>query len=280
MNSIFGRSALCLVVAAAGASIATSASAQECTPKHNLKTVEEGYLTVSAPTFPPFSIPKGENEVSGIDGEIVTAIAKMECLKIKVTKVEYATAVPYVSSNRTDVAIGNFYRTEARAAVVGISDPLYLDEMGLFSKEGITKIEDLKGHSVGTVQGYLWVDELKAILGDDLKLYNNYVALYQDLDTGRIQVAIDGIGVGASAQQSGSALKGMQIKVAEKDERVQASVNAAQAGLPLSKDNADLIAAVNADLAEIRSSGKLVEILEQFGLEKSAADVGESRLIK
>ncbi|MCP8894979.1 transporter substrate-binding domain-containing protein [Shinella daejeonensis] len=280
MNNITSRSALCMLVAASGVAFATSSNAQECTPKHAFKTVEEGYLTVSAPTFPPFSIPKGENEVSGIDGDIVTAIAEMECLKIKVTKVEYATAVPYVSSGRTDVAIGNYYRTEARAAVVAISDPLYLDEMGIFSRDGISKIEDLKGHSVGTVQGYLWVDELKAILGEDLKLYNNYVALYQDLDTGRIQVAIDGLGVGAAAQQSGSALKGIQLKVAEKDERVQASVNAAQAGLPLSKDNADLLAAVNADLAEIRSSGKLVEILEKSGLQRSAADVGEPRLIK
>ena len=75
-------------------------------------------------------------------------------------------------------------------------------------------------------------------------------------------------------------MKGIQIKVAGKDERVQASVNAAQAGLPLSKDNADLLAAVNADLAEIRSSGKLVGVLEKFGLQKSAADVGNPRLIK
>lgn len=280
MRNIISRSMLGLFITTSVAGFATVSNAQECTPKHNFKTVEEGYLTVSAPTFPPFSIPEGENQVSGIDGDIVTAIAEMECLKIKVTKVEYATAVPYVSSGRADIAIGNFYRTEARAKVVALSDPLYLDEMGIYSKDGITKIEELKGHSVGTVQGYLWVDELKAILGDDLKLYNNYVALYQDLDTGRIQVAIDGIGVGSSAQQSSNVLKGVQIKVAEKDERVQSSVNAAQSGLPLSIDNADLLAAINADLAEIRSSGKLVETLEKYGLSKSAAEVGEPRLIK
>lgn len=280
MRNIISRSMLGLLITTSVAGFAAVSNAEECTPKHNFKTIEEGYLTVSAPTFPPFSIPEGENQVSGIDGDIVTAIAEMECLKIKVAKVEYATAVPYVSSGRADVAIGNFYRTEARAKVVALSDPLYLDEMGIYSKDGITQIEELKGRSVGTVQGYLWVDELKAILGDDLKLYNNYVALYQDLDTGRIQVAIDGIGVGSSAQQSSNVLKGIQIKVAEKDERVQSSVNAAQSGLPLSIDNADLLAAINADLAEIRSSGKLVETLEKYGLSKSAAEVGEPRLIK
>src|SRR5690606_2999500 len=152
MRNIISRSMLGLLITTSVAGFAAVSNAEECTPKHNFKTIEEGYLTVSAPTFPPFSIPEGENQVSGIDGDIVTAIAEMECLKIKVAKVEYATAVPYVSSGRADVAIGNFYRTEARAKVVALSDPLYLDEMGIYSKDGITQIEELKGRSVGTVQ--------------------------------------------------------------------------------------------------------------------------------
>lgn len=270
--------------AAATASIALffaqAAMADECKPMHNITTVEKGYLTVAAPTFPPFSIPKGETDVSGVDGDIVKEIAARECLKIKVAPVEYATAIPYVVSGRADVAIGNYYRTEERGKVVGLSNPIYLDQMGLYSKEGVSKVSDLIGKEVGTVQGYLWVNELKAILGDKLRLYNNYVALYQDLDAGRIEVGIDGVGVGTTAQQSGSTLKGIQIKTAEKDERVQASVNPAQCGLPLSKDNPELKAAADDVLKELHASGRIAEILAQYGLPKSAADVGEPRLIK
>lgn len=262
-----------------GAFFASAAAAQDCKPAHDITTVEAGYLTVAAPTFPPFSIPKGESDVSGVDGEIVKEIAAKECLKIKVVPVEYATAIPFVLSGRADVAIGNYYRTDERQKVVNLSAPLYLDEMGIYSKDGVTTVAQLEGRNVGTVQGYLWVNELKSILGDDLNLYNNYVALYQDLDAGRIDIAIDGVAVGTAAQQGG-ALKDIQIKVAEKDERVQTSVYPAQAGLPLAKDNASLLVAADEIVADLHKSGRMVEILKEFGLSESAADVGEARLIK
>lgn len=261
-------------------SMASAAMAQDCTPAHDVKTVDAGYLTVAAPTFPPFSIPDGSTGLSGIDGDIVKEIAAKECLKIKVAAVEYATAIPYVVSGRADVAIGDYYRTEERGKVVALSAPIYLDQMGIYSKEGVSSVSGLEGRKVGTVQGYLWVDELKKILGNDLKLYNNYVALYQDLETGRIEVGVDGLAVGSAAKAAGEALQDIQIKVAEPDDRVQASVEPAQAGLPMSKDNPDLLAAANATIAELQESGRMVEILKHYGMDPSAADVGEPRLIK
>ena len=75
-------------------------------------------------------------------------------------------------------------------------------------------------------------------------------------------------------------MKGIQIKVAGKDERVQSSVYPAQAGLPLSKNNPDLLVAADDVVKELHKSGRMVEILKEFGLPESAADVGEARLIK
>jgi len=267
-----------LTAALASFGLAQAAAAQDCTPQHQITTVKPGVLTVAAPTFPPFSIPNADGTLTGVDGEIVNEIARRECLKVEVAPVEYATAVPYVSSGRADVAIGDFYRTADRAKVVNISAPLYLDEMGLYSKDGVSSLDALAGRKVGTVQGYLWVDEMKKLLGNDLRLYNNYVALYQDLDAGRIDVGADGLAVGTAAQKGG-ALKGIQIKVAEPDERVATTIKPAQAGLPLSKDNPDLLTAVDEILADMHASGKIVEILGQFDLPASAADVGEARLV-
>ena len=129
-----------------------------------------------------------------------------------------------------------------RAKVAALSAPIYLDQMGIFSKDGYDKVSDLEGRKVGTVQGYLWVDELKTLLGSNLSLYNNYVAMYQDLEAGRIEIGVDGYGVGSTAQRDG-ALKGIQIKVAQPDERVGASVAPPQIGLPITLDNTALLAA-------------------------------------
>ncbi len=279
MENIIHRSALGLLAAVACVGFAASAGAQECTPKHAIKTVEEGYLTVSAPTFPPFSIPKGENEISGIDGEIVTAIAKMECLKIKVAKVEYATAVPYVASGRTDVAIGDYYRTAARAEVVALSDPLYLDEMGIYSKDGISKIDDLKGHSVGTVQGYLWVSDAQKLLGSKLRLYPNSVNLHQDLVAGRIDVGIDGYSAGAYAVKKGQ-MKGIKVEVAQPDPRIRATKEAAQAAFPYAKSATAFGAALDADIQAMHKDGTIAKIMKSYGLSASAADTGAPRLVQ
>lgn len=264
---------------AAACLLGLPALAQDCTPQHEVTTVEKGFLTIAAPTFPPFSIPEGPNAVSGVDADVAKAIAAAECLQIKVAQVEYATAIPYVISGRADLAIGTYYRTEERAKVAALSAPIYLDQMGIFSKDGFDKVSDLEGRKVGTVQGYLWVDELKTLLGSNLSLYNNYVAMYQDLEAGRIEIGVDGYGVGSTAQRDG-ALKGIQIKVAEPDDRVGASVAPPQIGLPITLDNTALLAAADEVIAELHASGKMKEILQSYGLDPSAADVGEPRLVK
>lgn len=258
---------------------ATQAVAQDCTPQHQVTTVDEGFLTIAAPTFPPFSTPLSEDDVTGIDGEIVKEIAARECLKIKVEQVEYATAIPYVVSGRADLAIGNFYRTAERGKVVDMSLPLYIDQMGLFSRDGVATVSGLEGRPVGTVQGYLWVNELKKILGDDLRLYNNYVALYQDLESNRIEVAIDGMAIGTAAQQGG-ALTDIKLVVTESDERVAASVAPPQAGLPMAKGNDELLGAINEIVTDLHDSGRLTEIMVEFGMPGTATDVGEPRLVQ
>lgn len=259
--------------------VAGPAAAETCTPAHKFDTIQKGVMTVAATTFPPFSIPQTDGSITGIDAEIVNSIAAMECLTVKAVPVEYAAAIQYVVAGKADVAIGDYYRTEIRQQVVNMSSPLYVDEMGILSKDGLDTIDSLKGKNVGTVQGYLWVADMKAVLGNDLKLYNTNVAMQQDLRAGRIQVGVDGTAASVEAQKKG-ALEGIQIKVAKPDPRVRASVEAAQAGLPLSKTNDAMLIAVNEDLAEIRKSGKLVEIMEKFGMPASAAETGAPRLIK
>lgn len=264
---------------AAACLLGSMAMAQDCTPQHEVTTVEKGFLTIAAPTFPPFSIPEGPNAVSGVDADVAKAIAAAECLDIKVAQVEYATAIPYVISGRADLAIGTYYRTEERAKVAALSAPIYLDQMGIFSKEGVDTVSGLEGRKVGTVQGYLWVAELEKLLGNNLSLYNNYVALYQDLEAGRIEIGVDGYGVGTSAQ-AGGALADIQIKVAQPDDRVGASVAPPQIGLPIMIDNTALLEAANDVIAGLHESGGMGEILATYGLDPAVADVGEPRLVK
>ena len=72
----------------------------------------------------------------------------------------------------------------------------YLDGMGIVSKSGATTVADLeKMDKVGTIDGYLWVEDLKKILGDKLVTYPSSVELKADFDAGRLDADVDAYGV-------------------------------------------------------------------------------------
>ncbi|EPL16143.1 amino acid ABC transporter, periplasmic amino acid-binding protein [Pseudomonas sp. CF161] len=255
------------------------AAVADCKPAHQFETLTPGVLTVAAWVFPPYSIPGPGNQLSGVDGEIIKRIAARECLEIKATVVDPAAVIQSVIARRADVGIGDWYRTAERGKALGLSAPLYLDVMGIISSEGWSKISELEGKRIGTVQGYLWVDDLKKTFGDNLVLYPNPVAMAQDLASKRIAVGVDSFAVGVASQQKG-AYQGQSIKVSEPDPRVKATLEPGQTGFPHTKANTALGLALNENIQALHASGEIAEILGSFGLDKQAADVGAPRLVE
>ncbi len=260
-------------LAACGLGTAPAPSApKNCTPAHDFKTIKEGVLTVVSFDLLPYTKVEGKN-LTGVDGDIVNAIAKKECLALETVNAAAAAAIPMVQSGRADLTAADWYRTKARAKVVALSDPIYADQMALISKDGVGDIDSLKKLTVGTVDGYLWVDDLRKFLGSNLKLYANTPNVYADLKAGRIDVVVDGFGPGS---YNG---KGFKVAVAQPNDAVGASQNPGQSTFPMPMGNTALIKAVNEDIAELRSSGELANILKKHDLDPSAADPGAPGLL-
>ncbi|WP_166791379.1 ABC transporter substrate-binding protein [Cryobacterium sp. Hh7] len=260
---------------AACSSSETADVAADCTPDHVFSTIESGTLTVGLTEIPPFSYTEN-GEATGIDVDIVNTFAEANCLTVNYEPLAYSAAVPSVESKRIDLTVGDWYRTAARAEIVNFSAPNYLDEFSVISESGITTVEGLIGNKVGTVDGYLWVDDLRTLLGSDLQVYPSSVELKQDIDAGRIDVGVDAYGTSLFNFSDSD----YEITTVEPDERVLATVEAAQTGFPYTKDNTDMGVALDAVIAELHASGGMVEILESHGLPASAAEVGEPRLIE
>ncbi len=272
--------AVAALALAAGVSAATSGAkvdASSCTPAHKTSTVKKGVLTVALTNTPPYSFQKG-NKIAGIDSGIINALAKQECLTVKFAPYTYVTAIPAVKVGRADVAIGGFYRTAARAKQVTLSAPAYLDEMTLISKDGASTVDQLSGKRVGTVVGYLWVDDLKKLSGVNVTVYPDSGSLANDLKVGRLDVAIDGYGA-AIFDAKGTDFK---LAVLKKDPRITATSKPSQTAILVDPKEWKLAAALNDVIAKLRSNGGLVKILKANGLPAfpaSAADVGSPRLI-
>jgi polar amino acid transport system substrate-binding protein len=252
------------------------AFAADCKPAHKFDTVTPGVLTVSTITYPPFDNVDNDGKFVGVDADILKRFAEKECLTIKAASADDAASLQYVVSGRADISSASWYRTEKRAQVMGVSDPLYLELMGIYTHDGTKKLSDLTGRTVGTVQGYLWVPELQAIFGDKLKLYPNPVAMAQDLQTGRLDAAVDTYTAGIEAQKKGG-FKGIKIEIADPDERVRSSVKPAQTGYLYNKSNQALGAALNASIDEMHKNGEITQILKSAGLSPEAAKVGDPR---
>jgi polar amino acid transport system substrate-binding protein len=257
---------------ACGGSDSGGAVAAGCKPAHQLSTVTKGTLTVATYDLPPFTKVVGK-DLTGVDGDILKAIAAKECLTLTVKSMAPAAVIPTVQSGRADVGAGDWYRTAARAKIVSLADPMYTDQMALISKEGVKTVSQLAGKNVGTVDGYLWVDDIKKVLGSSVKVYPTTLNMNQDLKAGRIDVGIDSFGSGKFNNPD------LKVEVTEPDKAVAASLQGAQAAFPLPKSNTTLLAAMNAGIAELHSSGEMAKIMTKNNLPASAADTGSPRLI-
>ncbi|MBT2523084.1 ABC transporter substrate-binding protein [Arthrobacter sp. ISL-28] len=253
---------------------AESTVAADCKPAHTFSTINKGVLTVGLTEIPPFSYTK-DGKPTGVDVDIASDFAKANCLNVKYEPVAYSSAVPSVQNNRIDLTIGDWYRTKARSEVVNLSAPLYLDELGVISTDGITSIQQLKGKKVGTIDGYLWVEDLRKLLGADLKVYPSSVELKQDVEVGRVDVGIDAYGTALYNFKDSK----FKVTTVTPDPAVTATVEPAQTTLPYGKNNTELGKALDETISELHSSGRIVEILKNHGLPDSAAEVGEPRLI-
>ncbi|PFH20699.1 substrate-binding periplasmic protein [Burkholderia sp. JKS000303] len=261
------------------AGFGAAAHAQACKPAHQFETIRPGTLSVAVWDFPPYSIPAGTSDIKGVDGEIVKQIAARECLKISVSVIDPAAVVQSVVSRRADIGLGDWYRTADRAKVLGLSDPMYLDQMAVISKQGVDTVASIVGKRVGTVQGYLWTGDLQKLLGSSLVVYPNPVAMAQDLAAGRIDVGTDSYAVSKYNQTKGG-YASMKIMLVKPDPRVPASLEPGQTALLFTKTNAALGTALGANIDAMRQSGEIARILKTYGLSASAADVGAPRIIQ
>ena len=268
------------VLAGALATTAPLAFAQDCKPANEFKTVVPGKLTATFYDYAPYTSVDQNGQTSGIDIEILRVIAKDNCLELDASIVDPAATIQSVVTGKADIAVGGWNRTEKRAEVVGISNPINLAPMGIWSKDGTNTVEGLLDRKLGTVSGYMWVEEVRKMSGPNLNLYPNRVALHQDLQSGRVEVALDGYIAGTYAQTKG-AFPDLKIEMVTKpDERIQASVFPPQTGILYTKENEALGNAINAVISDLKKSGKIRELLVSFGLDASLAETGEARLVK
>ena len=252
--------------------------AADCVPAHaGLVTVDAGFLTVAAYEYPPFASIDGEM-ITGAEGEILNAIAALECLDVKVQPGSGAAMIPAIESGRADTTMGSWYRTAEREKIVLLSDPVIIDQLTLISVDGVDTIEGLVGKKVGSTLGFLWNEDLEKVVGGDLSLYETTQSMYADLARGRIDVIVDTF-PSAQAALALTPVEGAASVVPAPDERVLSTTKPGQTNFPVNLDNPDLITAINENLKTLRADGTLESIAVEWGFSPTAVAETEPNLL-
>lgn len=241
-----------------------------CKPAHaNVQTLSSGTLSVLVFVSPPYTIQNGSS-YGGVDGDIVKKLAGMECLKLKEDSVAPAALIASMQSKRADVAIGGIDYTAQRAQVLNTSVPMYQDGMALLSKSALSgNLDDLKGKSVGVIQGYLWNGDLQKLLGaSSVKVYQDSAGLMTDLKNGRLDV---GVFTSAEAGYRAKQTPGLTVTEAKPNDQVIGSQTRNNVVLLITKGADDLTNALDADIKTLVSNGFIASVLKSNGMDPSLA---------
>ncbi len=124
----------------------------------------------------------------GLDGELMHWIADQLGLEVEPALMEWSAEIASVKAGRVDIMHGMMGWNVPRTKVIAITDPIYYGGANIAQKKGQnwSTIKDLEGKRVATITGFGWIDEIKAIPGVKLSLYDTSDAAVRDLVAGRI----------------------------------------------------------------------------------------------
>ena len=136
----------------------------------NARTLDEiisdGTIRIGVnPNFPPMSSFGLTNQLEGFDVDIGNLIAEALGVDAEFVTTEAAQRVPFLISNRIDIALGALTRTPERAKLITYTVPLHSEAMGVITtdKVDISSWEELNRESITLVnmRGNLSVELLK-----------------------------------------------------------------------------------------------------------------------
>nr|WP_082072219.1 transporter substrate-binding domain-containing protein [Pseudarthrobacter chlorophenolicus] len=250
----------------------SAGGSSDCKPAHELKTLNDGELTVASYDYAPATILDGDS-VTGMEGDLIAEIAKLECLKVTVSTSGGAGAViPSVQTKRVDIGSGNWLRTKERTKIVYMSTPLWSDPQAIVSTTGITS-DDLEGKMVGSVAGNLWNDSMSKWLGDKFKIYQDDESIYSDLKAGRID-ALVASSASAKYRFKDAPIEGAKVIDVKPNANVPQFAAVGQVMLPSSLENDALGKALDEDIQTLRENGTIKKILDKYGIDPSVGEPG------
>jgi polar amino acid transport system substrate-binding protein len=266
------RLAAATLITACSSSGGSAATAGASATTSNLPTIKPGVLTVAIEPYAPYTEVKGDKMV-GFDADIINAVAGQLGLRVKVEVTDFAGMLAGVQSGRYDITVGGVAWTAKRAASGLFTDPPYYSPPAMAVRSGKTykTVGDLQGLSLGTVEGYVWVQAIAQVPGAKLHVYPDATGVLDDLAAGRINVGFLDPLVILAAQQAQPGLKITTEYLTPPSAADIAKHSAYQyfapymTGFYLPKKDGVLEKAISAQIRKMYTGGELTTLARKYG---------------
>ena len=252
-----------------------SAVPETSTPAGQKATpTKDKYIIASDSSFAPFVFQDDSNQYTGIDMELIKAIAKDQGFTVEVTNPGFDAAINSVQAGQADGIIAGMSVTDARKKTFDYSDPYYTANSILAVKDSsnIKSYEELKGKTVGVKTGtasQTFLEENKSKYGYSIKTFSDAASMYDSLNTGSVAAVMDDEPVVKYAIKQGKKLK----------TPIEGTPSGQVAFAVKKGSNPELIEMFNNGLANLKESGKYQEILDKYlASEEKESTVDESTI--
>ena len=231
----------------------TTSAGQKATP------VKSKYVIASDSSFAPFVFQNSSNQYTGIDMDLIKAIAKDQGFEIEITNPGFDAAINAVQSGQADGMIAGMSVTDARKETFDFSDSYYTANTILGVKElsTISSYEDLNGKTVGVKNGtasQTFLTENQSKYGYKIKTFADGSSMYDSLNTGAVDAVMDDEPV-----LKYSISQGQKLKTPIEGTPIGETAFAVKKG-----SNPELIEMFNNGLANLKASGEFQKILDKY----------------
>jgi ABC-type amino acid transport substrate-binding protein len=261
-----------LAVTLTASACSSAESEQPAGTNTSLDTLEKGVLTVAVQPYAPYTSLVGD-KLTGLDSDILTAVAKKLGLTIRAQNTDFAGMLASVQSRRVDITIGGVAWTAERQKQGLFTDPPYYSPpaMAVRSGQKYKTIKDLEGHQLGTVEGYVWVKAIQVVPGATLRAFPDANGVFDDLGAGRLDVGfLDPLLVIAAEKEKPELNIKTEYLTPPTDEQVKEHPEYAyfqpyMTSFYLPRQSPKLEAAISKEIRAMYASGEMTKLIKKYG---------------
>ena len=220
---------------------------------------DNSFKMITEATFPPYEFLRGQ-EIVGIDVEICRAVATKLGRPFKAETVDFDSVIPAVISGKADIAAAGITVTEDRKKNVDFSIPYVKTGIVVIYKKSnpFKNVEQLKGKKIGVQGGTTSENFVVNDLKQEPERTRSPAEAVAGLKAGRCEFVI------ADIDPAKNCVKG------ESDLALSDFITSEEYAVAIRKGQPELLATINATIAELKANGKLAKWIADFTAESDA----------